>query len=1014
MASTRSTPFGELLRRARKAAGLTQAELAERAGLSWRGINDLERGVRQTPRKDTVALLAQALDLSEQERTAFQDATRHSTVQTASATALAMTPPLATTRGETAALPLPTGTVTFLFTDIEGSTHPLQQLGVTRYAALRDTHHRLLRSACAAHGGHEVDTQGDSIFLAFPTAEKAVAAAAEAQRAIAGQSWPAGVTVRVRMGLHTGAPMVAGEHYIGLDVHRAARIGAAGHGGQVLLSQTTRDLALDTLPEGATLRDLGAHQLKDLQRPEHLWQLLLPNVPGLVTDFSPLDTLDAHANNLPIQLTPLIGREGEVPAVCALLQREEVRLVTLTGTGGTGKTRLALQVAAELVETFADGVWFVGLSRLVDPQLVLPTIARTLGVQEVGGQAITVTLAGYLHAKRTLLVLDNFEQVVGAAVAVAELLQTCARLKVLVTSRVALHLRGEKQYQVPPLPLPDPAHLPPLQHLVQHAAVALFVQRAQDADATFALSNATVLAIAAICAHLDGLPLAIELAAAKVRVLPPPALLARLERQLPLLTGGAKDVDTRQQTMRNTLAWSEDLLSPEQQRLFRRLAVFAGGFTLEAAEAVCTVLDGAEPLGVDVLEGLEALVDQSLVQPRMADNLDGASEGSEEARFRLQFVVREYALERLEASGEAEALRRAHAAYLLGLVEKRAFPEFGPEAAAWLERLEREHDNCRAALTWAREHSEAALGLRLATSLISFWITRGHLSEGRGWVEGLLTLALAAGDRPGDRDDDSDAPGRLTVSAAARAKALAAASIFAHVQGDGERALAAAEEALALARGQQAGFAEGVALCMLGQLAAQRGDLERATAYVEEGVAQLRTVGEPMIAASYLTMVGGIALERGDLERAKACGEESLAFARRTGADHPAAAALAVLAIVALLRGDLAGAESLGREQLLVWRRLGATSHLAESLEGLALTAADGARAERVARLLGAATRLRERVGTLQSPRWRAVIERAAASARAALGEERWAAAFAAGQALSQEAAIAEALGEPR
>jgi predicted ATPase len=376
-----------------------------------------------------------------------------------------------------------------------------------------------------------------------------------------------------------------------------------------------------------------------LQRPERLFQLVLA---GLPADFPPLNALDRRAHNLPIQPTPLLGREREVAAVCALLRQGDVRLLTLTGPGGVGKTRLALQVAAELVDAFADGVWFVRLSRLADPALVLPTIAETLGLREAGGQPIAMTLAGSLRDKEMLLVLDNFEHVAVVATEVAGLLETCPALKVLVTSRVRLNLRGEKQVQVRPLPLPDPAHLPPPQHLVEYPAVALFVQRAQDADAAFALTNATALAIAAICARVDALPLAIELAAAKVRVLPPAQLLARLERRLPLLASGARDLEARQQTLRTTLAWSEELLSQEERRLFRRLAVFVGGFTLEAAEAVCAALEGAEPLGLEVLEGLERLVDQSLVQPWTVDSEEEQEGGG--ARYRLLYVVREFAL----------------------------------------------------------------------------------------------------------------------------------------------------------------------------------------------------------------------------------------------------------------------------------------------------------------------------------------------------------------------------------
>jgi non-specific serine/threonine protein kinase len=707
-----------------------------------------------------------------------------------------------------------------------------------------------------------------------------------------------------------------------------------------------------------------------------------------------------------------------VAALRNALRHGDLRLLTLIGPPGIGKTRLSLAVAAEVRDTFVDGVYLVSLAPITDPALVTATIAQTLGVKETGDQALDVLLMHYLHAKHLLLLLDNCEHLAAAAAArVASLLAACPRLQILATSRAPLHVLGERLIPVPPLTLPTLAPLPGLTELARTPAVALFVQRALDADAAFSLTDATAPAVAAICTRLEGLPLAIELAAAKVRVLSPPALLARLERQLPLLTSnatsGARALDQRHQTMRNTLAWSEALLSPEEQRLFRRLAIFSGGCTLEAAEAVCAVPNGAVPLGVDVLEGLERLVDQSLLKLWAMNGERG--EGGDETRFRQQYVVREYALERLEASGEAEALGRAHAAYFLGLVEERVFAAWGPEAAAWMGRLEREHDNFRAALGWARARGEAELGLRLATSLAGFWYVRGYFTEGRGWLEGLLAQVPRA---VGTVGDAAGPPGTLGVSTKARAMALAAASNLARVQGDDERALAAAAAALALARDQQARWASwvaGTSLHLLGQSAWDEGDLERATAYLEESVARLRAVGEVNMAASFLTLVGLIAVDRGDLERAQACCEESLAFARRIGADHPQGSALACLARVARRRGDLAGAETLGREELLIWQRLGTPFHIAGGLEGLARTAAaagEGARAERAACLLGAAAALRERVAVSPSPRDRVNIERATTAARVTLGEKRWAAAFAAGRALAVEKAIAEALGE--
>ncbi|HEV2459684.1 MAG TPA: helix-turn-helix domain-containing protein, partial [Ktedonobacterales bacterium] len=505
--------------------------------------------------------------------------------------------------------------------------------------------------------------------------------------------------------------------------------------------------------------------------------------PSHSATFSHRGTLHPARHNLPVQLTPLLGREDEMVAVTALLRQDAVRLVTLTGPGGVGKTRLGLQVAAELVDEYADGVWFVRLSRLVDPALVLPTIAHILGLQEAGRQPVEAVLREWLRTRAVLLLLDNFEQVVAAAPEVAELLAASPGLKVLVTSRMGLHLRGEQEVPVPPLGLPSAAgspRLPAVERLNQYPAVALFLARAREARPEFQVTSATAPAVLGICARLDGLPLAIELAAARLKVLPPPALLRRLEQALPLLEGGARDLEARQQTMRATLAWSEDLLEPAEQRLFGRLAVFVGGFTLEAAEAVCAAPAGAEPLGVDVLAGLGALVEQSLVQPQTGDEGEGEEEEGGEARFRLLYVVREYALERLEASGEADALRQAHALYFL-MVAEQAEPQLhGPEQRTWLARLERELDNERAALGWLGERAEVERGLRLAAALTWYWGERSHFLEGLGWLKGLLAqpaqpaepgMMIGIASPPGEAQDAAQDAGS-TSAAARRAHAL--------------------------------------------------------------------------------------------------------------------------------------------------------------------------------------------------------------------------------------------------
>ncbi|HEV2583682.1 MAG TPA: AAA family ATPase, partial [Ktedonobacteraceae bacterium] len=492
------------------------------------------------------------------------------------------------------------------------------------------------------------------------------------QRALASHAWPNGVTVRARIGLYTGEPQLSAEGYVGLDVHHASRIMSAGHGGQVLLSQTTRDLVEHNLPGGVSLQDLGAHRLKDLQHPSHLFQLVMV---GLPADFPPPKTLDSHPNNLPIQPTSLIGREKEVATVQHLLRREDVRMLTLTGPGGTGKTRLGLQVAAEASERFVDGVFFVNLAPISDPALVVPTIAQTLELKETGEQPLLDLLKTSLREKQLLLLLDNFEQVVSAASQVADLLAACPKLKIVVTSRMVLYVRAEHEFAVPPLALPDPTRLPDLVALSQYDAIALFIQRAQAVKADFQVTNANAPAVAEICARLDGLPLAIELAAARSKLFSPQALLPRLDSRLKLLVGGARDLPMRQQTLRGTIAWSYDLLEEAEKILFRRLSVFVGGCTLEAAEAVC---NSNGDLEIDVLDTIVRLVDKSLL--RQEAEIDG------EPRLLMLETIREYGLEALAVNGETEDTRYAHAQYYMALAEEAEQGLDGPKQVMWLER----------------------------------------------------------------------------------------------------------------------------------------------------------------------------------------------------------------------------------------------------------------------------------------------------------------------------------------
>ncbi len=599
---------------------------------------------------------------------------------------------------------LPTGTVTLLFTSIEGSAQLLRQLG-DHYASLLAECRSMLRAAFQEWNGQEVDAQGDGFFVAFARATDAVLAAVEMQRALAAHPWPEGAAMRVRIGLHTGEPTLSLEGYVGLDVHRAARIMSAGHGGQVLLSQATCHLVEQELPDDVSLRDLGEYRLKDLGRPRRLFQLVISDLPA---DFPRLRTLDTSPNNLPVQLTPFIGREQELTAVQQLLRRADVHLLTLTGAGGAGKTRLGLQVAAELSDLFTDGVFFVNLAPIRDPALVVPAIAQALDIREETGQPLLERLREVLRHKQILLLLDNFEQVVATGVQVVELLTACPSLKVLATSREVLHVQAEHEFPVPPLELPDPKRLPDLAMLSHNTAVALFLQRAQAVKPDFQLTNSNARAIAEICVRLDGLPLAIELAAARMKLLPPQAVLVRLDQRLAVLTGASRDAPPRQQTLRNTLAWSYNLLDAADQGLFRRLSVFVGGCTLQAVEAVCAAPDNGDEAG-QILDRITSLVDKSLLQQT-------EQEGGE-PRFVMLETIREYGLERLTANGEREAARQAHGAYYLALAEEAEPHLMNQQQVVWLERLDQEHENLRAALHWLQEQGEVEAGSAQASCL---------------------------------------------------------------------------------------------------------------------------------------------------------------------------------------------------------------------------------------------------------------------------------------------------------
>jgi predicted ATPase/class 3 adenylate cyclase len=808
---------------------------------------------------------------------------------------------------------LPSGTVTFLFTDVEGSTKLLHELGAEEYAQALAEHRRALRNAFAAHGGVEVDTQGDAFFFAFPAAPGALSAAASALEGLAP------TPIRVRMGLHTGTPHLAEEGYVGEDVHLGARIAAAGHGGQVLVSKETRELV------DADLTDLGEHRLKDFAEPVWIFQLGSE-------DFPPLKTISN--TNLPRPASSFVGRDRELAEVAALLQGG-TRLLTLTGPGGSGKTRLAIEAASELIPAFKAGVFWVGLATVRDPTLVTETVAQMLGAQD--------GLTDHIGERELLLLLDNLEQVVEAAPALATLVETCPNLRLLVTSRELLRVQGEVGFEVPPLADPE--------------AVELFCARSGlEPDET----------IAELCRRLDSLPLAVELAAARTSVLSPAHILERLAQRLDLLKGG-RDAEARQQTLRTAIAWSHELLTEHEQRLFARLAVFAGGCTLEAAEQI-TDAD---------LDALQSLVDKSLVRVR---------EGN---RFWMLETIREYALEQLEESGEAERLRRRHADHFLKLAEETE-PLAREVDAATLDRLEEEADNLRAALDWLEGSGETQLVLQLAAALDDFWGVKGYLAEGRRRLE----AAVAADETP----------------TAARAKALNAAGDMAIGHGDSAAARLRAGEALALNR--QLGHTWGIAvsLFILGHAAADDEDYETARQHWEESERLFREAGDSFQALMTTRMLAWAYDELGESHRARRLMQDVLQEARAAQDKHVEVHALESLAIDAALEGRIEDATSLLGEAWKLNRDLGDRFRAAILVCRFARVLALASRAEVAARVLAAGEKLYEEMGGSPMGWLQRGNDQALTLIRAELDEATFAEVYDEGTSLTADEAVGLAL----
>jgi predicted ATPase/class 3 adenylate cyclase len=862
----------------------------------------------------------------------------------------------------------PSGTVTLLFTDIEGSTRLLQRVG-DAYSDLLSLHRELLRGAFADHGGYEVDTEGDAFFVAFASAREALAAAAEAQRVLAAHAWPEGQEVRVRMGLHTGEPRLLDGNYVGLDVHQAARVMAAGHGGQVLLSQATQEL----LGEQFVLRDLGEHRLKDLSAPQHLYQLQIEGLPSV---FPALKTLENRPTNLPVQPTPLIGREQELEQVATMLLREDVRLLTLTGPGGTGKTRLALQAAANLIEAFSSGVYFVSLSPIRDPTLLIPTVAETLGLREQPGEPLLDTVGRYTRGQSMLLLLDNLEQITEAAPQIASLAQAASTLKVLATSRAPLRLAGEHLYPVPPLALPDRDALSDVAAMGQYEAVRLFAERAQAVRPEFAVTGENAPAVAEICLRLDGLPLAIELAAARIHVLSPQAMLSRLDQRLKLLTGGGQDLDQRQQTLRATIQWSFDLLSTREQTLFARLSVFVGGCRLDAAEAVC---DPIGDVGVDVLDGLSSLVEKSLLRQR--DDPDG------EPRFWMLETIREFAAETAAQHADASTLSRRHLAHFSTL-SQRAEP--GLRSAGqerWISLLRRELGNLRAALDSVAEGGDTDQALALIANLGWFWDVLGAYDELRARIRILVVSseptsasarALYFGGfyarRQGDLTD-SEVFNRQSLDIARRVGdvrvqilALAQSGWLALVHGDTDLAAEFGTEAVDLARVSANDWEQSYALNNLAHVHVETGGYEDAGRLYEECATILRRLGDKRLLAAPLANLANVALIGGDVARAAKLYQEALTHAE-TFHDLPFQALnLVGLGWTNLRSGRPAEAEGRFLKSIRIAAEMADPAGVGDCLRGLAAVDAERGQPEQAAELLATADALVDAAGVTLDP----------------------------------------------
>jgi predicted ATPase/DNA-binding SARP family transcriptional activator len=857
---------------------------------------------------------------------------------------------------------LPTGTVTFLLTDVEGSTRRWDRKPAAMRLAM-EAHDAILGRQVTAHGGAQVESgrEGDSILATFTRASDAVACGVAMQRELAAHSWPEGADVHIRVAINSGEAEVRSGHYYGPAVYRCARLMATAHGDQVLLTQATRDLVIDAMPEGVSLRELGSHGLRNLERPEVVFQVMAP---GLRTEFPPLKSMDSRRHNLPVSPNAFVGRAGELAEIKERLAAN--RMLTLTGAAGTGKTRLALEAAADLIEGFKDGVWLVELASLGQPELVAQAAAEALGVREEAGRPIVKTLCDWLRDKNLLLLLDNCEHLIPAVVSLADrLLRECADVRLLATSRAALRVNGEAITRVGPLSESD--------------AVLLFADRSSAVQPAFRLTEENSGSVVQICRRVEGIPLAIELAAGRARMMAPAEILSRLQDSFGLLSGGSRSDDARHETLKAAMDWSYWLLTEEEQRLFRRLAVFTGGFSLESVEAVCPS-DGLDRDAVMHLLG--RLVEQSLVSVNIA------GQGPARTRYGLLETLREYGGAKLEESPEADDIRRRHAAHFVALAEAAAPMLDESHRLEWLELLDLDRDNLRAVFERSAG-AEADTHLRLAVALTGFWDARGGYSEGRA----RLTSALA----------HSGKPSRV------RAEAMRSAGFMAWAQGDFAAATSWCEKSLKLSRRLRDRRGEGMCLQQLGQIAFQQDDFSRARPLLDGGLAIATKLRDERLASLCRFRLGMIALQDGDLEASSKLLQASLESGRRAGYEEMVVMSLLALGHLALREGRLEEAGAFLSEGLVTWRDRGGPRQIASLIEAFAVLAAARGDAPRALRLAASAEILRKEIAAAPAYTFqRDLIERLQ-PALEGLGDQASEAASL-GALMSREEAIAYAL----